>query len=248
MNELDIDTVTGHLDAVLAKERREAMTYTIAIVLCTPAFVVMGALFAAFVAAYVISHSPQRFDLDATTFYTALNVFLAYMIAATMKSGGASSEDFRFDKMWVFGAVQFVVLLILTYATSLPQQQPGLFGVTYTIVGFLVLGFVSQVLAPDYGAQNDDPRVATTLAIPNLITSAYRELLSASWLWFPPKPDEIRIAAMVLCRLAAEPDRPLNADIVEKPIVTLLSRLKLVQIKDQQVQMTPKGIDFLRSP
>lgn len=84
MSERDIDKVTRHLEAVLAKERREAMTYTVATVLCTPAFVVLGALFAAFVAVYIISHSPGRIELGTLTFYTAVNVFWAYMVAGDM--------------------------------------------------------------------------------------------------------------------------------------------------------------------
>jgi hypothetical protein len=244
MNDLDVDRVTRHLEAVLTKERRQAMTYTVATVLCTPAFVVVGALFAALTAVYI----EYPADLGTLAFYTVLNAFLAYMVAGTIKNA-ASSEGVGFDRMWIIGAVLFVVLLILTYATSLPQYQPALFGVTYAIVGFLILGFVSQMLPPDAADPNGDPdgvRVGFALAIPGLITSAYRELLSASWLWFPPTPGEIRIAAMVLCRLAAEPDWPLNADIVEKPIVTLLSRLKLVQVEDQHLRLTPKGLDFVQ--
>ena len=115
MSELDIDKVTRHLEAVLARQRRGAMTYTIATVLCTPAFVVVGALFVALVAVYIISRSPSQMALGALTFYTAVNVFLAYMVAGTMKNA-SSAENFRFDKMWMLGAVLFVVLLILTYA------------------------------------------------------------------------------------------------------------------------------------
>jgi len=243
----DMDAITRHLEAVLAKERHKAMEYTFLTVLCTPAFVVVGALFVAFVAAYIVSQSPRRFDLDAMTFYTALNVFLAYMVAGTMRNSVSSAEGCGFDRMWITGAALFLVLLILTYATSLPQQHALLFGVLYAIVGFLILGFVSQALPPDHGVQNDDADALMTglvLAVPNLVTSAYRELLCASWLWLPPKPGEIRIAAMVLCRLATEQNRPLNRDLVEERITILLSGLKLIRVDDQHLQLTAKGVDF----
>jgi hypothetical protein len=243
----DMDAITRHLEALLAEERHRAMEYTLLTVLCTPAFVVVGALFAAFVAAHIVSRSPGRFDLDAMTFYTALSAFLAYMVAGTMRNSVSSAEGLRFDRMWITGAALFLVLLILTYATSLPQQHALLFGVLYAIVGFLILGFVSQALPPDHGAQDDDAEAMMTglvLAVPNLVTSAYRELLSASWLWFPPKPGEIRMAAMVLCRLATEQTRPLNCDLVEEWITMLLSRLKLIHVEDQHLQLTAKGFDF----
>jgi hypothetical protein len=243
----DMDAITRHLEALLAKERHRAIEYTLLTVLCTPAFVVAGALFAAVVAAYIVSHSPRRFDLDAMTFYTAVSAFLAYMVAGTMRNSVSSAEGLRFDRMWITGTALFPVLLILTYATSLPQQRALLFGVLYAIVGFLILGFVSQALPPDHGAQDDDAEAMMTglvLAVPNLVTSAYRELLSASWLWFPPKPAEIRMAAMVLCRLATEQTRPLNCDLVEEWITMLLSRLKLIHVEDQHLQLTAKGFDF----
>lgn len=151
--------------------------------------------------------------------------------------------------MWMLGAVLFVVLLILTYATSLPEGRPIFFGVTYAIVGFLILGFVSQVLPAHDTTATDDPdsvRIGFALAVPNLIASAYRELLSASWLWLPPTPGETRIAAMVLCRLAANPDRPLGVEIVDRQIVDLLSRLKLAQLDDQHLSLTPRGLDFVQ--
>jgi hypothetical protein len=246
----DMDRITRHLEAVLAKERHKAMEYTFLTVLCTPAFVVVGALFAAFVAAYIVSHSPRRFDLDAMTFYTAVSAFLAYMVAGTMRNSVSSAEGLRFDRMWITGAVLFLVLLVLTYATSLPQQHASLFGVLYAVVGFLILGFVSQALPPDYSVRDDDietTRISLVLAVPNLVTSAYRELLSASWLWFPPKSAETRIAAMVLCRLATEPDRPLHCDVVEERIRMLLSRLRLIHVEDQHLQLTAKGLDFTQA-
>jgi hypothetical protein len=250
VNEPDIHKVAQHLAVVLAKERHKAMEYTLLTALCTPAFVVVGALFAAFVAAYLVARSPGRFNLDAMTFYTAVSVFLAYMVAGTMRNSVSSAEGLRFDRMWITGAALFLVLLILTYATSLPRQHGLLFGVLYAIIGFLILGFVGQTQPPDPGAPDDDAKAMMTglaLAVPNLVTSAYRELLSASWLWFPPKPGEIRIAAMVLCRLATEQERPLNCDLVEGRVTMLLSRLKLIRVEDRHLQLTAKGLDLLHT-
>jgi len=249
MREPDIDEVTRRLEAVVGRKRHKAMEVTLLTALCTPAFVVAGALFVGCVAAYVFYESPRRFDLDATAFYTAVNGFLAYMVVMTMRGPGMSVEDFRFDRMWVIGALLFVVLLLLTYATSLPQQ-PALFGIVYAVLGFLVLGFVSQALPPDYTIRNDDPTsdtVAITLAIPNLIALAYRELLSASWLWLPPKPHEVRIAARLLCALAADRDNALRQEAVEERIAILLSRLKLIRTQDRQLHLTPEGLDFLHA-
>ncbi|MCU0913351.1 MAG: hypothetical protein MUC88_02175 [Planctomycetes bacterium] len=247
--EPEIETVTRRLEATLNSERRKALEYTLLTVLCTPAFAVIGAVFAVFVAAYIVHNyqGASQLDLDTMTFYTALNFFLAYMVAATIRGSNASTEDFRLEKMWLFGVILLVVLLVLTYATSLPRAWPRLFGVTYAVLGFLTLGFVSQVLPPDYALREENPKAALALAIPNLITSAYRELFSASWLWFPPQPAEVRVAARLLCKLAADQDNSLSRAIVDEPIRNLLSRLALIRVTEQSLHLTAQGLDFLRT-
>ena len=59
MREPDIDEVTRRLEAVVGRERRKAMEVTLLTALCTPAFVVVGAVFVGCVAAYVFYESPR---------------------------------------------------------------------------------------------------------------------------------------------------------------------------------------------
>jgi len=247
--EPEIEAVTRRLEATLNRERRKALEYTLLTVLCTPAFALIVAAFVTFVVAYIVyTYEVQsRVRLDVMTFYTALNAFLAYLVAATMRSSNASAEDFRLDKVWLFGVILLVVLLVLTYATSLPRDWPRLFGVTYAVLGFLALGLVSQVLPPDYALREENPKAALALAIPSLITSAYRELFSASWLWFPLQPADVRVAARLLYKLAADQDNSLSRAIVDERIRNLLSRLALIRVTEQSLHLTPKGLDFLRT-
>jgi hypothetical protein len=83
------------------------------------------------------------------------------------------------------------------------------------------------------------------MALCGFIVAAYGELLSASWLWVPPKSHEVRVAARVLCRLAASPNDPLSATTVEGRVATLLSRLKLVETTQEQLHLTRKGVEFI---
>jgi hypothetical protein len=79
------------------------------------------------------------------------------------------------------------------------------------------------------------------------VASAYAELLSVSWLWVPPKPHEIRIAAHVLCRLAADGKGPLHECVVDDRIERLLIRFKLLQRTDRELRLTRKGLDVVRT-
>jgi hypothetical protein len=162
-----------------------------------------------------------------------------------------SATEFAFDRTWLAGVVVFVVLLVVTYATALQETSPALFGIVFVVLSFLTLGLVGQAHLnhpPDDPLGDAPTFVAFALAISGFVVSAYGELLSASWLWFPPQPDEIRIAARVLCRLGADPNDPLGRDVVEDRIIRLLSRLKLIETTEQQqLRLPPKGLDFLRT-
>jgi hypothetical protein len=140
--------------------------------------------------------------------------------------------------------------------------------VVYVALSFLALGLAGQAQlnhpppevlghypAPDVlryyhrpGILREELRVeGFPLAFAGFVVAAYGELLSASWLWVPPKPHEVRIAARVLCRLAVESDRPLGADTVEDRVVRLLFRLGLIEAAQRQLRLAPKGLDFLRT-
>jgi hypothetical protein len=247
MKDLDIEKVAWQLEAAIRKARREAIAYTLLTVLCTPGFVVLACLAATVLMAWLFRG--RWYDLDAMAFYTGLNLFLASMLATVM-AGAGFLKALQVDKMWFAAAVVFLLLLVVTYATSLMERAPVLFGIGYALGGFLVLGLLGR--AEPRGPVNDgldgrDCVPGTAVAVATLIVSAYGELLSASWLWVPPKPHEVRIAARVLCRLAAKENDPLSSSTVEDRVTTLLSRLKLIEVTQQQLHLTSKGQSLVQA-
>jgi hypothetical protein len=249
MEQPDIESVTRSLEAVLQKERREALVYTLLTVLCTPAFVAIASLVIACAALYFLRRPIWPIH-GAVAMYTGVIIFLAWAIASVPINAQRSPTGFQPDRTWLAGAAVFLALLVVTYATSLQENHPLLFGVVYVVLSFLALGLAGQTQLnhspPDVLRQ--EPRIeGFLLAAAGFVVAAYGELLSASWLWVPPKPHEVRVAARVLCRLAAESDRPLGTDTVEDRVVRLLSRLRLTEVMKRQLRLTPKGSDFLRT-
>jgi hypothetical protein len=244
VNEFDIGKVERHLAAMVEKERREAIAYSVLTVLCTPAFVALAAFFVGVLVAYLFRHMWS--DLNATLFYTGFNVFLASMLVFVLTRSSESYMEFEFHGMWVAGAIVFVLLLILTYGTSLRERVPVLFGVGYMVGGLLVLGLIGQVRLPDHTV-GTDAESSFILAVPAFIVAAYGELLSASWLWLPPKSHEIRVGVRVLCRLMDDQADPLHISAVEDRVMTLLSKLKLARQTDQGLMITAKGLDLVKT-
>lgn len=242
----DIEKVRRQLEAMLLSERRQAMRYTILTVLCTPAFIMIAC--AALVALVCWRFWNQWHELDNVVFFTGMNVMLAGVLVAAARRYDIARGRFPFDGAWVAGAILFLLLLLLSYGTGLPQQKPGLLSLVYGVGCFLMLGLLAHGRLPDHSGETiQNPVVASVQAVADFVMGAYAELFSASWLWFPPSPEEVRIGARVLCHLATDRNRSLSENAVEKQIVTLLRRLRLIESVEQQIRLTHKGSDFLRT-
>jgi hypothetical protein len=247
MQETDVEQMVQRLEAVLQKERREVMVYTWLTVLCTPAFVVLACLAAMVLVAWLFRG--RWYDLDVADLYTGLNLFLASVLGAVLAGNGLSGT-LRLDAAGFATAGVFLLLLLVTYATSLVEQMPILFDIGYGVGGLLVLGLLGRMQLQARFSDDFDERdfvPGTVVAVAGFIVSAYGELLSVSWLWVPPKPDEIRIAARVLCRLAKDPDHPLGSSTLDERMIRLLLRLKLIEVTQQQLRLTSRGTEFIRT-
>jgi hypothetical protein len=77
------------------------------------------------------------------------------------------------------------------------------------------------------------------------IATSYGEISRGSWLFFPPKANEIRIGAWILCRLAMENTWRLGNRSKQRRVLSILARLKLVKMTDNKLRLTPKGRDFV---
>jgi hypothetical protein len=246
----DMEAVERRLAAVLERERRDAMVYTVLTVLATPVFVAMAALVVMAAAGFLLSRVPGVEIQDAVAFYTAANAFLAYMIVFVLFGGRRAADEFQFEAAWIAGVVLFLFLLAATYATPLPQVYPVGFALAYIVTGLLVLGVIGQVKLPDDITQMPEGEnffLALILVVSGFIVTAYGQVFGSSWLWVPPKGDEVRLGAWLLCRLAADPDRAMASDAVQGRIVGILVRLRLIGVTDAGAALTHKGLEFMRT-
>jgi len=249
MNELDIDKVERNLAAVLERERRDAIAYTLLTVLATPFFVILASVVALVLLAYIFRHS-DYYNLDWSAIYTGISLFLAFILVSGLSGSAFPYEIREIDKTWLAAAGVYFVLLFLTYGTTLLEQSPVFFGIVYAVVAFLVLAllglvYMNRPITEDHGAEQNF--LSLVLAVAGFIAMSYGEIIHSSWLWVPPKPDELRVGAWLLCKLATEQSRPLDSRSVKGRILRPLRRLKFIQLTQDRLSLTPKGLDFVEA-
>ena len=249
MGEPDVGQIEQCLMVVLNKERREAVGYAIAIVLCTPAFVALASFTICIVIGYVFMQFRDNYDIDAAGLYTGFIVFLAYMIVFVLRYSNPPEEPHQFNKNWIIAVALFLLLLFLTYSTELLEQNPVFFGLMFTGIGFLILGLTGRVYMDmpmiDFTKQ-DDTFWGFILAISGFIAMAYGELFSSSWLWIPPKPDEVRVGAWILHKLVVEKSWRIDNRRGHGRALNYLLRLKLAKVNEDKLEITEKGLDLIR--
>lgn len=246
LNQPEMGQVEKRLATVLEKERRDAICYTLLTLLCTPFFVVLISLALMITMAHVLRIVDC--DIGAKGFYTCTNIFLGSMAVFVLRGLNPPENPHEFDVTWLAGVGALLLLLYVTYATSLLEKAPGAFAIVYTLTGLLILvlfGRACMKIPITQDAGCEDLNRSLTLEIFGFVAIAYGEILSGSWLWFPPDEDKIRVAAWILRELALEERWPLDSRSADRPILDLLFRLKFIQVKDGKLQLTPKGQDFV---
>ena len=249
MSEPDVAYVEQRLAAVIRAERREAIGYTLLTVLCTPVFVLAAGLVVLLILGYMLYLADYEIEtVDAKWLYTGVILFLASMLISVLRGSEPPEEPQMFHRTWLAAAIVFFVPLVLTYGTNLSEQAPLAFAIVFGVLGFAVLSLLGRVQMdqplPD---DTDDGNMLESfiLALSAFVAMSYGEVTRSSWLWFPPKPDEIRIAAWILCKLATEKNTLIEARPVPRRILNMLSRLKLVQERDRKLRITLKGHDLV---
>ena len=240
--------VETRLAAVLEKERRDAIGYAVLTVLCTPFFVVLISLVVMFIIGLVFRYSYHYWN--AKTFYTVINLFLASMAVFVLWGANPRENRRKFDSTLLASVGVLPVLLFVTYGTSLLERSPPIFAIVYIGESLFILALFGRVYAKmpvvqDFGGYS--VYYSLPLVIFGLVAMAYGEIASGSWLWIPPGEDEIRAAAWVLRRLVVEEKWSLARASADRPILGLLFRLKYIQIKDGELQPTPRGRDFIEA-
>ena len=251
MSETNVDVMERHLRTVLERERHDALVYTVLIVLATPVFVTLaGGTVMVVTSVLFLFGGHSLLDFNAVAFYTTANFFLAYMIVFVLVRSSRSPDEFEFDKWWIAGVILFMLLLVLTYGTPFPQGRPGGFGVVYAVFGLVILGLIGQVKLPSDVTEipeGDHVFLVFILAISGFVVAAYGQIGRGSWLWRPPKDDEIKVGAWLLRQMAADPDTALSAEAMHGPIVEILICLKLIGITEAGAALTPEGLEFIRT-
>jgi len=246
MNEPEIKKVTRHLGEAVTKARREAIVCSLLAVLCTPVFVALASLAMGVVLLHDARKSHYGVDIPSAI-CTGTIFFLGAMLVFVLTDSRHSPGKVRFSKTWLVGAGAFLVLLVLTYKTSLPQRCPLPFRVAFAAGGLLILGLIGQVPLADPAGKGSGTwtdifhRIMAACAF---VVTAYGELMSASWLWVAPQPHEVQLAARFLCTLATDRSDPLASE-AGSHATDLLFRLKLVQMTPGGLHLTPKGMDFV---
>ncbi len=249
MSEPDVAYVEQRLAAVIRAERREAIGYTLLTVLCTPVFVLAAGLVALLILGFMLHLADYEIEIiDAKWLYTGVILFLAHVLIFVLRGSEPPEEPQMFDRTWLAAAIVFFVPLVLTYGTNLPERVPVAFAIVFSVLGFTVLALLGRVQMdqpiPD-DSDGEEMFKSFLLALSAFVAMSYGEATRSSWLWVPPKTDEIRIAAWILCKLATEITTPLEARPVPRRILNMLSRLKLVAVTDRKLRITLKGQDLV---
>ena len=247
MKEPDLQEVEKHLAAVIGKQRKEVIGYTLVTLLCTPAFVVIASVMVFFIFA-LLFHWNYDYFFSVSAIYAGLNIFLASMIMFVLRYSNPPEEPHEFDLGWLAAVGFFLVLLILTYSSGFREQFPVIFGIVYAVMGLFILGLLGSAYmnnpVPEE-SNTEKPFLSLLLLVSAFIAMSYGEIYRGSWLFFPPKPDEIRVSAWILCRLALENTWRLSSRTEERRVLSILARLKLVKMTENKLRLTPKGWDFV---
>lgn len=242
MDETELSQIEQRLGEVLDKERREAIRYAIMTVLCTPVFIILACVIIFFITGYIFKFS--NYDMNAKDLYLGFIVFIAYMIVFVLRYSNPPDEPHEFNERWFIAVVLFIILLLLTYSTELLEQSPVFFGFMFAGISFFILGLLGKVYLDipinEYD-EKENPIYSFVLVTTGFIAMAYGELFSSSWLWKPPKPEEIRIGAWMLRKLESEKTWRLDNRRNHGRTLNFLLRLKLVKITDGSLELTEKG-------
>jgi len=246
MGQVDTDRIERHLRALLDKERREALAYAVLTVLGMPAFIVIASFL---VGLFVLAKIPASWN-SATAIYIGFTGFLAYTITFVLTGGGFPFRLETPDPLCLVAAGFGIVLFLLTFLTPIREWVPVAFGVFYAVGAFVILGLLGRAWMKrpiDDNFNTQDLHCGLVAAVSGFVVLAYGEVLHSSWLWMPPKDEEIRLGAWLLDKLAADPDTALGSEAVKHRIFDLLVRLKLVGVTEGGGALTAKGLDFIRT-
>jgi hypothetical protein len=249
MGTADLNQIEKRLSEVLQKERKEAIEYAILTVLCTPFFAFVAVILVFLILLPILHYA--SYNLTMVDFFTSLNCFLGLMLGVTIRYANIDENQYRFDKEWIAAVVIFFCQLYITYRTVFIDKYPVVFMVIYTSFGFLILGLSGYVITvkkpsiDQINYENNTPIQSFVLVVAGFIASTYGEIISSSWLWNMPAQDKIKSSVWILNKLALEEEISFDNNNVESPTLFILSRLKLIECKEDKLLLTQKGRELV---
>jgi hypothetical protein len=231
---------------VLEKERRNAQAYGLLVVLGMPALVAVASFL---IGVVVLARLPKSWG-SATAVYVGFSGFLAYMIFFVLTGGTRPLRIETLDPLCLFAVGLFVILVLLTFFTPIRNSLPKAYGVLFGAGAFAILGLLGRVWVKRPIPHIDQPHSvqgSLVMLASGFVVLAYGEVLRSSWLWVPPKEEDVRLGAWLLGQLAADAGTALGPEAARGRIFNLLIRLRLVGVTEAGTALTPKGLHFIRA-
>ena len=255
------------LIATVAAERREILLFSALTILLTPAFIAVSA----FVLLLAVHDTSARNVLwDDATLVHATACFLGYAVLGSFVRPAAQPGWSWRDGVWLLaGLALFGLILYVSYAKPLRQENPRLYwplvvGSALLMLGLLGRGYVPRdhyYVRPGEWTLTDSPVerhaeradfwLGFAVAFPRLLLGSYGNIFGSGWLWLGMSDRGLRTAAEVLYALGSHELRTAEQKLRSLPaaeggrVVRWLLRLNFVRNEDGRIGLTSQGERFL---
>jgi hypothetical protein len=258
----------------LNQARFDAFAFTGLTLAMIPILVIIVVLLLAFVLAFIGIPVIDFFGYGVTI-ATGVNLCVTLMAASYFFSPKIPFRNRKDDRYFVgAGLVCGVLLLALTYGTSLVTNQPWSFWFLYAVLAIAMVGFIGHVYEPkpyyylgwtyvptdidsDPAAiENNEVHVQFPLGyameLPYILMRSYGETFGSAWVWQSFSEKETSAALKFLQALGTSDWERVRgcADILGKPsllkVVRALVKTKMVATDQGRIILLHKGKELLR--
>ncbi len=212
-------TIAAALHARLAKARKDALIFSVGVVVLTP--FAMAAMLAALL--FIVRVPTRRMDVNSMTtgdmtwmllavgeFVLGLFLIVTAVEAATHGKGRSSRPGDRSPWIWIGMAAMILAAIIgLHLGTNLVFDQPTALFATVAILLVAFLGFLGRAHAIDKQNGHEDvghPAIGMAMVFAGFILDAYGEIFGSGWLLRGLADHEVAHAARALRALRFEDD------------------------------------------
>jgi hypothetical protein len=258
----------------LSQARFDAFAFTGLTLALIPILVIVVVLLFAFVLAFIEIPIIGFFGYGVTI-ATGVNLCLALMATSYFFSPKFPFRKWKDDRYFIFaGLTCGVLLLALTYGTSLVVYQPWSFWFLYAILAIGMVGIIGHVYEPKpyyylgwtyFPAGTDDHPAAAknngshvhfplgyVMELPYILMRSYGDTFGSAWVWQGFSEKETAAAVKLLQALDTSDWGRVRGctDILGNPsllkVVRALVKTKVVATDQDRLRLLPKGKGLLR--